>query len=101
MNFENQEDILQEEPDQLFLSMESESMLIISEEEDVEFLSSTSPQVITIGNNDDEVETAEQVLSVDNADVRLVAKQDKGILLWSMTAFLDALASLKTMFKIK
>ena len=81
VNFENQEDILQEEPDQLFLSMESESMLIISEEEDVEFLSSTSPQVITIGNNDDEVETAEQVLSVDNADVRLVAKQDKGILL--------------------
>ena len=61
----NQEDILQEEPDQLFISRQSESMLIISEEDDEEFLSSRSPQVITIGNNDDEVETAEQVLSVD------------------------------------
>merc|ERR1712062_205687 len=81
VNSENQEDILQEELDQLFLSRESESMLTISEEEDEEeFLSSRSPQVITIGNEEDEVETAEEALVVDIPDVSPGAKQDKCII---------------------
>ena len=83
VNFENQEDILQEELDQLFLSRESESMSIIDEEEDSEeFLSSPSPQVITIGNEDDEVETAEEALIVDIPDASPApgAKQDKCII---------------------
>ena len=74
----NQEDILQEEPDQLFTSeIQSESILTIDEEDDEEFLSSRSPQVITIGNEDDEVETAEEALVVDIPDSTPGAKQDK------------------------
>ena len=78
---ENHDDILQEELDQLFISeIQSESILTIDEEEDEEFLSSRSPQVITIGNEDDEVETAEEALVVDIPDASHGAKQDKCII---------------------
>jgi len=70
------EDLLHEEADDLFQSGES-----ASEDDAEEFLSSDALKVITIGNNDDEVETAEQMLSVDNTDASQVAKQDKCILL--------------------
>ena len=78
---ENKEDILQEEPDQLFTpEIQSESILTIDEEEDEEFLSSRSPQVITIGNEENEVETAEEALTVDIPDISPGAKQDKCII---------------------
>ena len=70
------EDLLHEKADDFFQPGES-----ASEDDAEEFLSSDALKVITIGNNDDEVETAEQLLSVDNADVSQVAKQNKCILL--------------------
>ena len=60
-----------------FQSFEDAVQEDLDDEPDEPFLSSRSPNVITIGGEDVEVETAEDALNVDNSEIGSEAKKEK------------------------
>merc|ERR1712037_323986 len=62
-----------------FQSFEDADQEDLDDEPDEPFLSSRSPNVITIGSEDVEVETAEDALNVDNSEIGSEAKKRKNV----------------------